>query len=272
VASPTALTIAGSDSSGGAGIQADLKTMAAFGVYGATALTSVTAQNTLGVRGVVNLAPEFIAAQIDAVVDDLGVDAAKTGMLATRGIIEAVADRIRARTIPNLVVDPVMVATSGAPLIEKDAVRAMADVVLPLAHVVTPNLREAETLSGIEIVSDAAVEEAARAIQDLGARNVLIKGGHLKGAATDVLFDGVLFVRYTVPRIPVGDVHGTGCTLSAAIASGLALGLALPEAVEAAKRYVTRGIATSLGMGKGSALFNHFASPWDDEGEEVSEP
>jgi hydroxymethylpyrimidine/phosphomethylpyrimidine kinase len=270
VPNATALTIAGSDSSGGAGIQADLKTMAAFGVYGATALTSVTAQNTLGVRGVVNLPPEFVEAQIDAVMEDVGADAAKTGMLATRGIIEAVADRVRSHAIPNLVVDPVMVATSGASLIEEDAVRAMADAVVPLAYVVTPNLREAEILSGIGIDSDAAVEEAARAIHGLGGRNVLIKGGHLEGAATDVLFDGSIFVRYTVPRVPVGDVHGTGCTLSAAIASALALGLRLPEAVEAAKRYVTRGIATSFGRGKGSALLNHFASPWDDVEEEAS--
>ena len=257
---PTALTIAGSDSSGGAGIQADLKTMSAFGVFGTTALTAVTAQNTLGVTESLFLSPGLVARQIDAVIDDIGADAAKTGMLGTAAVIEAVAERIAHHGIPNLVVDPVMIATSGAALIEDDAVGALRAALLPRACVVTPNIPEAETLSGVSVVSLETMEEAARAVHALGAANVLVKAGHMEGSATDVLFDGEVITRFTVERIEGGKIHGTGCTLSAAIASGLALGLELTDAVVRAKAFVTRAIAEALGMGHGSALMNHFVS------------
>lgn len=255
---PTALTIAGSDSSGGAGIQADLKTMSAFGVYGTTAVTAITAQNTLGVTDSLMLSAELVGRQIDAVVEDVGVDAAKTGMLGTAEVIEAVAERVARHGIPNLVVDPVMIATSGAPLIEESAVGALKDALLPRSRLVTPNVPEAESLSGVEVVSMESMEEAARALHALGAANVLVKAGHIEGSATDVLFDGETITRFTAERVPGGKIHGTGCTLSAAIASGLALGLDLIDAVAAAKSFVTRGIASSLEMGRGSALVNHF--------------
>lgn len=252
----TALSIAGSDSSGGAGIQADLRTMAAFGVFGMTAVTSITAQNTLGVARSLHLPPELVAAQIDAVMEDIRADAAKTGMLATAPIIEAVADRIRHHRIANLVVDPVMIATSGARLMEEDALREFVGSMLPLALLVTPNVAEAERLSGRAVVSEASMEEAARAIADLGAANVLVKGGHLPGPATDVLFDGRGFERFSAARVGERSVHGAGCTLSAAITAGLALGQNLLSAVEEAKRFVTRSIAGALDLGGGSPVVN----------------
>lgn len=257
----TALTIAGSDSSGGAGIQADLKTMAAFGVFGTSAITCVTQQNTLGVYGVTALDAAAVAGQMDAVMNDIGADAAKTGMLGTAAIIEAVADRILALGVPNLVVDTVMRATSGAALIDDDAVETYARLMLPLATVVTPNILEAEMLSGVSIDSNDAAEEAARRLHDRGARAVLITGGHLEGDAVDLFFDGTSFERLSSPRVPGGERHGTGCTLSAAIASGLALGNALPDAVANAKRYVTRAIESSPEMGKGSRVLDHSVRP-----------
>lgn len=255
---PVALTIAGSDSSGGAGIEADLKTMSALGVYGTVALTSVTAQNTLGVTDCLHLSPALVAAQIDAVVTDLGVDAAKTGMLATAGIMEAVAERVGRHDLGALVVDPVMVATSGAPLIEDDAVDALRALLLPLARIVTPNIPEAAVLSGLDVSSRESMEEAARAIHALGPAHVLVKGGHLEGEAADVLFDGDSCTWFATERVVTDEVHGTGCTLSAAMASGLALGLGVVDSVRLAKGFVTRGIASRLTMGKGSALVNHF--------------
>lgn len=264
MAVPVVLTIAGSDSCGGAGIQADLKTTSAFGVFGATALTAVTAQNTLGVESSLLLDSALVAAQIDAVLSDLEVAAAKTGMLGSARTVRVVAERVERLGIPNLVVDPVMVATSGASLIEDDAVRAVRDSLIPLAVVVTPNVPEAEVLSGIEIFSLGDMERAARAIYDLGASNVVVKGGHMTESADDVLFDGDELVRFTGKRIPGGRIHGTGCTLSAAIASGLSLGWDVVKSVERAKTFVTRGIAGSLGIGKGSAFVNHFVSAEDD--------
>lgn len=255
---PTALTIAGSDSSGGAGVQADLKTMSAFGVFGTSAITAITAQNTLGVRSVLHLDPTLVADQIDAVMDDVGADAAKTGMMGTAGVIEAVADRIRLRSIPNVVVDPVMVATSGAPLIKEEAVEALKKLLLPLARLVTPNVPEAEALTGRRIESLEQMHEAAQAIHEFGPANVLVKAGHMSGEATDVLFDGSGLTRFTAERVDGAKVHGTGCTLSAALASALALGSSLEDAVVAAKSFVTRGISASLDMGKGSSLVNHF--------------
>lgn len=260
----TALTVAGSDSCGGAGIEADLKTMAAFGVHGAAAVTSVTAQNTLGVATSLHLPPQLVAAQIDAVIEDIGADAVKTGMLATTGIVEAVADRIAGHSIGRLVVDPVMVATSGAPLMERETIEIFRRDLAPLALIITPNVPEAEVLSGIKLVSDAAVEDAARAIAALGVPFVLIKGGHLEGGATDTLYDGERFERLSLPRVPVGPVHGTGCTLSAAIVSGLALGHDVRRSVSRAKRYVFKAIESALPLGHGSALVNHLIAPDDD--------
>ncbi|MBN2564457.1 MAG: bifunctional hydroxymethylpyrimidine kinase/phosphomethylpyrimidine kinase [Candidatus Eisenbacteria bacterium] len=264
VRTPIAITIAGSDSCGGAGIEADLKTMSAFRVYGAAAITAVTAQNTVGVIESLCLEPALVEAQIDAVMDDIGVDAAKTGMLGTPGIVRVVADAIRRREIPNVVVDPVMVATSGARLADDDAVQAFIRVLIPLATVVTPNVPEAEALCGMRIRSVADMEEAARRIHSLGAASVLVKGGHLEhaqsaGAATDVLFDGSAVTRLVGRRVPGGKIHGTGCTLSAAIASGLAIGWDVSRAVARAKGYVADCIAGAFSIGKGSALINHFA-------------
>ncbi len=261
---PIGLTIAGSDSSGGAGLEADLKTMTAYRVYGTCAVTSITAQNTLGVRDVLNVPAGLVAAQIDAVVEDLGVDAAKTGMLATASIVHAVADRIQHHGIANAVIDPVIVATSGARLIEDDAVEAVKGLLLPLALLVTPNVPEAETLSGMTIDSDAGAEEAARVIHALGAANVLIKGGHREGEAVDLLFDGRQFRRFSAPRLGTRAVHGTGCTLAAAIASGLALGWSVERSVAVAKDFLTRGIASAFTMAKGSDLVDHFV-PLDPE-------
>ncbi len=262
---PVALTIAGSDSSGGAGIEADLKTMCALGVYGAVAVTSVTAQNTLGVFDSADLEPSLVAAQIDAVAGDLGVDAAKTGMLSNSGVIEAVAEAIERNGIRRLVVDPVMVATSGARLIEDDAVEVLRERLIPLATVVTPNVPEARVLSGVEVVDRDSMEMAATAMHAAGASAVLLKGGHLEGEAADLLFDGGVCLWLTGPRIEAGKVHGTGCTLSAAIASWLALGRGLEDSVRLAKDYVTRGIEARLEIGHGSALVDHMAAARKEE-------
>jgi len=260
---PTALSIAGSDSSGGAGIQADIRTMAAFGVFCATAVTSVTVQNTESVRSAHHLPPDVVAAQIDAVMDDLGATAAKTGMLPTGEIILAVADRIRARRISPLVVDPVMVATSGGRLMAAEALEALRGKLLPLATLVTPNLDEAAALSGIAGRAPDDLERAARIIRDMGAQNVLVKGGHLQGDATDLFFDGRRFERLTAPRSGSRPVHGAGCTLSAAVVSGLARGWDLETAVRRAKEYVSLAIGSSIQMGRGSAVVNTLTRPRD---------
>ncbi len=259
------LTIAGSDSSGGAGIEADLKTMCALGVYGTVALTSVTAQNTLGVTDSADLSPSLVAAQIDAVAEDLDIDAAKTGMLSNARIIEAVAGAVERNGLRRLVVDPVMVATSGAALIEDDAVGVLRERLMPLAMLVTPNVPEAAVLSGVDVTGRDTMEAAARAIHEAGAAAVLIKGGHLEGDATDLLYDGASSVWLTSPRISAGQVHGTGCTLSAAVACWLALGRGLGESVRLAKEYVTRGIEARLSMGHGSALVDHMAAAPEED-------
>jgi hydroxymethylpyrimidine/phosphomethylpyrimidine kinase len=256
------LTIAGSDSGGGAGIQADLKTFAALGVYGTSALTAVTAQNTLGVFGVQEISPELVAAQIDAVVADIGADATKTGMLASAPIIAAVADRVRAHNLPNLVVDPVMIAKSGDRLLRADAVAALRELLLPLASLVTPNIPEAETLVGRELTSDEDLRDAARAITDLGARAVLVKGGHRPGDADDLLYDGHSFQTFHAPRIKTPHTHGTGCTLSAAIAAHLAKGLSLEDAVGAAKQLLTGALAAAYPIGAGHSPVHHFYRLW----------
>lgn len=207
---PRALTIAGSDSGGGAGIQADLKTFAAFGVFGMTALTALTAQNTTGVYGVVEIAPAFVAQQIDVVVTDIGVDAVKTGMLANAAIIEIVAAKVKEHSLQPLVLDPVMIAKSGAPLLKPEAVDALKTHLLPLATVLTPNLHEASALTGRDVTDLEQMRDAARALHDWGAQNVVIKGGHLAGAAVDVLFDGEDFTEFRSERLPNPATHGTG--------------------------------------------------------------
>jgi len=246
-----ALTIAGSDSGGGAGIQADLKTFAALGVFGTSAITSVTAQNTVGVQGVHDLPPDFVGRQIDSVLQDIAIDAAKTGMLSSAAIIGVVADRVRAYKIERLVVDPVMVAKSGAPLLQPDAVRALIERLLPLALVVTPNLPEAEALSGLAISGLDGMRQAARQVHGLGPKYVVVKGGHLRARAVDVLFDGVAFTELDAERIETPHTHGTGCVFSAAIAAGLAKGRPVNEAVAAAKRFVTAAIRHGFRLGKG---------------------
>jgi hydroxymethylpyrimidine/phosphomethylpyrimidine kinase len=251
------MTIAGSDSGGGAGIQADLKTFQALGVYGASTLTAITAQNTLGVTAVHEVPTDVIAAQIDAVVGDIGVDAAKTGMLSSAEIIATVADRLRHWGIERLVVDPVMVAKSGDRLLREDAVQALIRDVLPMALVLTPNVPEAEVLVGHALETDADIREAARAIVALGPRSVVMKGGHRQGPAVDVLFDGRDFTDFESERFETPNTHGTGCTFSAAIAAGLAQGLQIVEAVRDAKRYVSEAIRRSQPLGAGHGPVAH---------------
>ncbi len=261
---PVAMTIAGSDSGGGAGIQADLKTFAALGVYGTSAIVALTAQNTLGVAGVHEVPPEFVAAQIDAILDDVGADAGKTGMLASSAIIAAVADRLRAHRFRNLVVDPVMVAKSGDALLRADAVAALKADLLPLAHVVTPNLPEAEVLVGRTLADEAAIREAAREIHAMGPANVVMKGGHRgdRSEAVDLLFDGREFREYRAERIDTPHTHGTGCTFSAAIAAGLARGMDVPVAVGLAKEYLTEAIWHGEPIGRGRSPVNHLWRLW----------
>jgi hydroxymethylpyrimidine/phosphomethylpyrimidine kinase len=255
---PRALTIAGSDSGGGAGIQADLKTFSAFRVFGMSAITAVTAQNSLGVHGVHALPPDFVARQIDAVLGDFGADAVKLGMLASAPIIRAVADRLRHHRVERLVVDPVMAAKSGDPLLEPDGRDALLAEILPLALVVTPNLHEASVLAAMPVETPAEMEEAARRIHARGARAVLVKGGHLKTDATDVLWDGRAVTRFDAPRLDSTNTHGTGCTFAAAIAAGLARDRSLPEAIRAAKAYVRRAIEEGFQPGHGVGVLRHF--------------
>ncbi|MDR7521968.1 MAG: bifunctional hydroxymethylpyrimidine kinase/phosphomethylpyrimidine kinase [Armatimonadota bacterium] len=248
-----AMTIAGSDSGGGAGIQADLKTFTVLGVFGTSAITALTAQNTTGVTGVVEMPPEFVVEQIDAIMRDIGTDAAKTGMLSNAGIIEAVAGAVRRWEITRLVVDPVMIAKSGAPLLRPEATEALRRVLLPVALVVTPNLHEAGALVGWPVRTPDDMREAARKIHAMGPRHVVVKGGHLEGTdqAVDILFDGVTFQEFAAPRAETKHTHGTGCVFSAAIAAGLAKGLEVPEAVEQAKAVITAAIAAGLPLGQG---------------------
>ena len=259
---PRALTIAGSDSGGGAGIQADLKTFSALGVFGMTAITALTAQNTTGVTAIVELSPEFVRRQIDAVVLDIGVDAAKTGMLSSAPIIEAVADEIRRHRIHALVIDPVMIAKSGAPLLRPEAREELRRTLLPLALVATPNLHEASALLDRPVATPAQMEDAARALHALGPRYVVVKGGHLEGAAQDVVFDGERLERLEAPRIPTGHTHGTGCIFSAAIAAGLARGATPIEAIRDAKMFITGAIRAALPLGSGHGPANPMHRLW----------
>jgi len=257
---PVAITIAGSDSGGGAGIQADLKTFAALGVHGTVAITSVTAQNTQSVLAVHDLKPEIIREQIRAVAEDLGIDAGKTGMLHTEEIINAVASEVDKYGFP-LVVDPVMVAKSGAPLLKPEAINALKERLLPLATIVTPNRLEAERLSGIEIKSLEEAKAAAKEISKIGPKAVVIKGGHFEGTeATDILYYKGKTWKFTSPRLDVKTTHGTGCSFSAAIAAGLSKKMDIPEAVEKAKNFVTLSIKFGLNVGKGYGPVNPMAN------------
>ncbi|MGH7443674.1 MAG: bifunctional hydroxymethylpyrimidine kinase/phosphomethylpyrimidine kinase, partial [Longimicrobiales bacterium] len=250
---PIVLTIAGSDSGGGAGIQADLKTFHAFGAFGMSVITALTAQNTLGVHGVHAVPAAFVRAQLDAVATDLRPAALKTGMLATAEIVSAVADGIEAHALERIVVDPVMIATSGDRLIDAGAERAIAERLLPLVALITPNLDEAALLVGKPVETVADMERAARTLVERGACAALVKGGHLAGdEVVDVLFDGASLAQWRRPRVPTHAGHGTGCTLSAAIAAGLAHGRILHAAVEEALDFVHRAIEQAPSLGSGT--------------------
>ncbi len=257
------LTIAGSDSGGGAGIQADLKTITVLGGFGMSVITALTAQNTLGVHGIFDVPPEFIAAQFDAVAGDIGVDAAKTGMLASSEVIRTVTGKVRQYGIAKLVVDPVMVAKGGASLIREEAKKTLIAELIPLAFVLTPNIPEAEVLSGIRITTLEDMREAARIICGLGARHVVVKGGHLPGDAVDLLYDGSEFREFALPRIATADTHGTGCTYSAAIATALGFGKDVPAAVAEAKRYIHSAVRHAWRVGGGHGPTNHLAPLFD---------
>jgi hydroxymethylpyrimidine/phosphomethylpyrimidine kinase len=258
-----ALTIAGSDSGGGAGIQADLKTFAAHGVFGTSAITALTAQNTLGVQGVFEIPADFVGRQIDSIARDIGADAVKIGMISNAEIIEVVAAKIAEHSLLPLVLDPVMVAKGGDSLLRDDAKEALIRILLPAATIVTPNLPEAEVLCGFAISGIDDMHRAARAILALGPKAVVVKGGHLadRHESVDVFYDGKDFVEFTAVRVKSKNTHGTGCTFSSAIAASLALGLPLREAVKSAKDYVSRIIAASvdLGIGHGHGPMNHMS-------------
>jgi hydroxymethylpyrimidine/phosphomethylpyrimidine kinase len=257
---PVALTIAGSDPSGGAGLQADLKTFHQFGVYGEAVVTLITVQNTVRVSRVVVLPPALILEQIEAVLEDIPPAAAKTGALGSAEVVEAVARAAAAFRFP-LVVDPVMVSKHGLPLLPEAAAHAVRQHLLPRAALVTPNLPEAEALTGIAIHGIEEMRTAAARIHEMGARAVLIKGGHLETDATDLLFDGANWREFPAPRIATRHTHGTGCTYSAAITAGLASGLPLGEAVARAKLFIQRAIQTNPGLGQGCGPVNHHADP-----------
>ncbi len=259
---PVALTIAGSDPSGGAGIQADLKTFHAFGCYGEAVLVALTVQNTRGVGGVHAVPVPFVVRQIDAVFEDIPPAAVKTGMLATASLVEAVARVLARRRAPNLVVDPVMVATSGDRLLDADAVRAVVRRLIPLAAVVTPNGPEAEILTGLRIRDEASAVEAGRALLAMGAGAALLKGGHGRGRQVlDVLVERGRATAFRHPRLRTRSTHGTGCTLSAALAAGLAAGRPLRAAAAEAVDFVHRAISRAPGLGKGHGPVNHLVAP-----------
>lgn len=255
----TALTIAGSDSGGGAGIQADLKTFAAHGVYGTSVITAVTAQNTLGVTAFEALSSDLVTAQIEAVMSDIGTHAAKTGMLANAAIVEAVAAAVEDLEIPWLVVDPVMIAKSGDHLLDDEALGAMKSELLRRAFLVTPNVPEAEALSGLAIRTEEDRREAARRIVALGASAVIVKGGHVPGDdIIDLLYDGHRFVEFRTERVAGGSTHGTGCTFAAAITAHLALSRGLEETIPLAQQYVAAAIRHAPGLGRGHGPMDHF--------------
>ena len=259
-----AMTIAGSDSGGGAGIQADLKTFAALGVYGTSVITAVTAQNTLSVDGIAEIPADMVATQIDTVMCDIGTDAVKTGMLAHSGIIEAVSERIEALQIPNVVVDPVMVAKSGDRLLREEAIDAYRSRLLPRALVVTPNVPEAEALTDMTIETDEDAIRAAKAITGMGTKWVVIKGGHREGPVKDILCSEEAVHEFVSERIQSKNTHGTGCTFASAIAAHLARGCSVEKAVSQAKEYVSAAIEAAYPVGQGHGPLNHFYALWSD--------
>ena len=253
----TALTIAGSDCSGGAGIQADIKTMTMNGVYAMSAITALTAQNTTGVRAIQESTPEFLKQQMDAVFEDIFPDAVKIGMVSSSELIRVIADRLRYHAAKNIVVDPVMVATSGSSLMKTDAVQTLIEELLPLATVVTPNIPEAQVLSGMEILTREDMYAAAKKIGDSCGCAVLLKGGHSISDANDLLYANGKFTWFEGKRIENPNTHGTGCTLSSAMASNLANGFPLSESVQRAKDYISGGLAAMLDLGQGSGPMDH---------------
>ena len=253
----TALTIAGSDSGGGAGIQADIKTMLANGVFATSAITALTAQNTIGVTGIMDVTPEFLAKQLDCVFTDIFPDAVKIGMVSSPELISVIAEKLREYAPENIVLDPVMVATSGSKLITDEAVAVLKTQLIPIASVITPNIPEAKVLTGMEITSAEDMESAARKIfEDFGC-SVLIKGGHQLNDANDLLYSGSEMTWYKGERIDNPNTHGTGCTLSSAIASNLAKGFGLAESITRAKRYISGALAAMLDLGSGSGPMDH---------------
>ncbi len=253
----TVLTIAGSDSSGGAGIQADLKTMTACGVYGMSAITALTAQNTTGVRAVLESTPEFLKEQLDAVFEDIVPDAVKIGMVSSAGLIRVIADRLRFYKPKHIVLDPVMVATSGSSLLENESLSALVSELFPLVTVITPNIPEAEVLTQQTITDQASMEQAARALGEQWQVSVLLKGGHAVQDANDLLWEQGTLTWLLGTRIDNPNTHGTGCTLSSAIAANLAKGYSLQEAVREAKNYVARALSAMLDLGAGSGPLWH---------------
>lgn len=253
----TALTIAGSDSSGGAGIQADLKTMLACGVYGMSAITALTAQNTMGVRSILEVDANFLGDQIDSVFEDIVPDAVKIGMVSSANLISVIAKRLRQYEAKNIVVDPVMVATSGSKLIKSEAIECLGEKLLPIARVVTPNIPEAQVLTGMEITCEKDMEEAAKRISGQYGCAVLLKGGHSINDANDVLYEEGKIIWFKGEKIQNPNTHGTGCTLSSAIASGLAKGLSLEDSIREAKDYITGALRAMLDLGKGSGPLHH---------------
>ncbi|CBK76492.1 phosphomethylpyrimidine kinase [[Clostridium] cf. saccharolyticum K10] len=252
------LSIAGSDCSGGAGIQADLKTFSAHGVFGMSVIVSVVAENTSRVIDIQNVTPDMIEKQIDAVFEDVEVDAVKIGMLSTPECMKAVAAKVKQYQPENVVIDPVMYAKNGCPLMEPTAVSTLIETIIPLADVLTPNIPEAEKIADMQISTVSDMETAARKIHSMGCKSVVVKGGHHIGNAVDVLFDGRNFYHFETAHIDTKNTHGTGCTFSSAIASQLAKGKSVPDAVKAAKTYVTMAIEHSLAIGKGCGPTHHF--------------
>lgn len=255
-----ALTIAGSDSGAGAGIQADLKTFASLGVFGSSVLTAVTAQNTVEVAAIAEVPEEVVIAQIDTVLEDIGANAIKTGMLSGKAIIQNTADRLEAWGVPHLVVDPVMISKTGVPLLQPDAMRALVKDLLPHATIITPNVPEAQELSKREIRTPEDAQDAAKAIRELGPDIVIVKGGHMEGpAAIDLVYIDDEFIPIEGERIQTKNTHGTGCTFSAAIAAFLAMGIDQLESIQLAKRYIENALRHSYAIGEGHSPVNHFA-------------
>ncbi len=260
------LTIAGSDTCGGAGIQADIKTFSALGTYGMSVITAVTVQNTQGVFGCQDITPSIIKGQIDAIFTDIEVSAVKIGMVSQIETIQAIAEKLKQYDVKNVVLDPVMISKSGFDLMQPEAKQTLISELIPLAYVVTPNLPEAEVITDMHIKNIEDMKKAAKVIYDMGAKNVLIKGGHLENDATDIFYDGKDYVALTGQRIHTKNTHGTGCTLSSAIAANLAKGKTAEQAVKAAKEYITVAIEHALDIGKGVGPTNHFYALYQKAG------